>query len=715
MALDIGANFKITAGVAGQAQVDQLHRSLQGVQDRAGGLQSAFTALKGTLAGLGVAAFVGGMLNSVRAAIDAADAMNDMAERTGVAGDRLGELAYAAKLNGAELNDVETALKKLSSKATDAATGVKSAAATFDALGVSVLKADGTLKSSDVLFQEIADVLNTVEDRTLRTAMAVEIFGKSGDKLIPLMENMRSATAEARAMNAVIGEDMQKAAAEYNDNVDRMAMQTRTWYMQLANEAIPTLNRFMTELLAGRAIFGSTASALWNIGTTNPFSTAAENAAKYRAEVQRIEAAIKDLQQNGALYDRNMGAGDSERRVKALNVELENTKRLVEYFQRVNGQTSTAGAGRGFVNPAMVGAVDSKGLLDKLRSANAKPERAVTERAVTEKISDYDRLKKSLEDATMRVDQLSEAEKLLREIQLGRFKDLTPAQQQELLQMAKDLDYRRLIAETEKTSEERRLQVQKEREAAAQRAQEEQEKEIKHWEDLAAPAKKYQREIEKIREAFMKGLISDVDAKGAIDHLEGLITKLTEVKDTGKDAFEELRKAIEKWGNEAADAFVEFAFGAKNAFRDLVTSILKDLARMMVKKNVTDPLFKWISDKLPSFFGFADGGIMTGRGPMPLRAYASGGVASSPQLAMFGEGSMPEAFVPLPDGRSIPVTMQGARGDVNVQVVVQSDGQVRSTGGDDGMRSLGERIGAVARQVIVDEQRPGGLLYAGAR
>lgn len=56
---------------------------------------------------------------------------------------------------------------------------------------------------------------------------------------------------------------------------------------------------------------------------------------------------------------------------------------------------------------------------------------------------------------------------------------------------------------------------------------------------------------------------------------------------------------------------------------------------------------------------FAMGGVMTSAGPLPLRAYAGGGVATSPQLALFGEGSRPEAFVPLPDGRSIPVSMNG--------------------------------------------------------
>lgn len=55
---------------------------------------------------------------------------------------------------------------------------------------------------------------------------------------------------------------------------------------------------------------------------------------------------------------------------------------------------------------------------------------------------------------------------------------------------------------------------------------------------------------------------------------------------------------------------------------------------------------------------FANGGIMTPFGELPLHAYSSGGVANTPQMAIFGEGRMAEAYVPLPDGRTIPVTMR---------------------------------------------------------
>ncbi|CAG9228887.1 tape measure protein [Burkholderia vietnamiensis] len=92
---------------------------------------------------------------------------------------------------------------------------------------------------------------------------------------------------------------------------------------------------------------------------------------------------------------------------------------------------------------------------------------------------------------------------------------------------------------------------------------------------------------------------------------------------------------------------------------------------------------------------FANGGIMTQFGAMNLRKYANGGIANSPQLAIYGEGSSPEAFVPLPDGRSIPVTLSlaqqqqtGSGGQaasappVTVNVINQTGQQVQAQQGN---------------------------------
>lgn len=105
----------------------------------------------------------------------------------------------------------------------------------------------------------------------------------------------------------------------------------------------------------------------------------------------------------------------------------------------------------------------------------------------------------------------------------------------------------------------------------------------------------------------------------------------------------------------------------------------------------------------------ANGNVMTAAGPMPLKRYSKGGIANSPQLSLFGEGRQNEAYVPLPDGRSIPVTLSGGNGGntYNVSINVQSDG--------DSPGKMGEQIGeafvrAIARQEINSAARPGNAL-----
>lgn len=119
-----------------------------------------------------------------------------------------------------------------------------------------------------------------------------------------------------------------------------------------------------------------------------------------------------------------------------------------------------------------------------------------------------------------------------------------------------------------------------------------------------------------------------------------------------------------------------------------------------------------------SSFSFANGGIMSEYGALKLNKYASGGIANSPQMALFGEGRMNEAYVPLPDGRTIPVTMQGNTGGgngpisvvVNVDAKGNADAQTTGTTTAQDAKQLGLIISSKVREEIVNQQRSGGLL-----
>ncbi|WP_245966006.1 phage tail length tape measure family protein [Pseudorhodoferax soli] len=179
------------------------------------------------------------------------------------------------------------------------------------------------------------------------------------------------------------------------------------------------------------------------------------------------------------------------------------------------------------------------------------------------------------------------------------------------------------------------------------------------------------------------------------------------------------------WSNglsAAEDAWVRFATTGKLSMKDLVNSVLAGFARMQARKGISGLLSAlipgagasasssssgWSAGSYDSLFSFAKGGVMSSAGALPLSKYASGGVASSPQLALFGEGRQAEAFVPLPDGRRIPVAMEGG-GGTNVYLTQHIDARGADAGVEQRIRAMKPEIVREALAAVQGQANRGG-------
>lgn len=146
------------------------------------------------------------------------------------------------------------------------------------------------------------------------------------------------------------------------------------------------------------------------------------------------------------------------------------------------------------------------------------------------------------------------------------------------------------------------------------------------------------------------------------------IARLTKSLKTNADAIEENKKRTEEFSTSFTQSMNNAILGTESLGSSL-KSMLLTIANSALSKYVTGPAGNFLGDAMSSLFKFENGGIMTSGGSVPLRAYSSGGIATSPQLALYGEGKQPEAYVPLPDGRTIPVTMSGGGGGESISVV----------------------------------------------
>lgn len=189
-----------------------------------------------------------------------------------------------------------------------------------------------------------------------------------------------------------------------------------------------------------------------------------------------------------------------------------------------------------------------------------------------------------------------------------------------------------------------------------------------------------------------------------------------------EDVTQKMQDASARWLDSASDKLTEFVMTGKTDFSSLAESIISDIIKMQIQAALSGIFSSdgseggggGIMDIIGGIFGFANGGIMSSSGKMDLSAYASGGIANSPQLALYGEGSMNEAYVPLPDGKTIPVTMSGGNGgnmDVSVNLINQTSQPVNAEQSG-GPRFDGKRL---ILDVVLTEMSKAGSFRDGMR
>ena len=287
MALDMTAAVKIQASVDGVAQIAGLEKSLQRVDKEATGLQGAFNRLKGATSGLGgalgalvPAAGVAGLAALGKRAIDTADNLYDLSQRTGVAVPILSKFGAAAADSGSSVDEVAKAMGRLARGVVDPASKANEA---LRSIGISSTDASGKIKGMDQIMLEVADRFAKMPDGAQKTALAMELFGKSGANLIPMLNEGRNALGQ---YSATIDQEMAEAANKFNDSIGAVARAVAGPF----NQAITALLPLITQVAQGIASF-----AQWFSGLPGPVQAVIAGIAALTAGLIALAPAISAL------------------------------------------------------------------------------------------------------------------------------------------------------------------------------------------------------------------------------------------------------------------------------------------------------------------------------------------------------------------------------------------------------------------------------------
>jgi hypothetical protein len=237
------ALLKIKADVEGEGKINALGRAIGGLSGTAGkvsgglkGLAGAAGGLSGALGALVPLATGAGLATMAKGAIDAADNMNDLSQKTGVSVESLSKFQQAANASGTSIEGVGGAMIKLNK---GLAAGTGPAADALKALGLSATDASGKLKTTDAVMLEVADKFKAMPDGAGKTALALQLFGKAGADMIPLLNGGSKAITD---LTATMTGDFAKSADSLNDKLAALQGKLLALGVNIGTALMPALN-----------------------------------------------------------------------------------------------------------------------------------------------------------------------------------------------------------------------------------------------------------------------------------------------------------------------------------------------------------------------------------------------------------------------------------------------------------------------------------------
>lgn len=210
-------------------EITGFQKTVQGLNKTMLGLKTAFAALAGAMV-------VGAAIDLTKRSLEYASSLGEVALQLGVTTKALQEYRYAATQTGIEQGEMDKSLARLSRTIGEAAGGSKEAAALFTRMGISIRDADGRVRDAGDILPEIGAAYVKLGSSAEKAALAYAVFGKSGQKLAPLLEegarginNLRDA---AKELGLVLSE---KEIADADETADKIAKLKQVLEAKISN------------------------------------------------------------------------------------------------------------------------------------------------------------------------------------------------------------------------------------------------------------------------------------------------------------------------------------------------------------------------------------------------------------------------------------------------------------------------------------------------
>lgn len=629
---------------------------------------------------IGIALSAQTFIGFIKGALEAADRLQDLSAQAGLSVETIQALQFAGIKSGVAFDDINDGLLKFNKTLgqfleDQSGPGAKA----FEHLGIAARIAKGEFSSTQEVFRAIITALYNEKNGALLAADASALLGKSlGPRLVPLIKesggSLDNLVIAAKAAGVVLSDDLVNGAGNAHDALQAMFFAMSQDGTRAVAALAPAITGLTSIISDQTAAYGTWATSISNwlaeLRKSSPVLSWLDEQVQNLANTLTNFPSVSGLGLLGALLKKFGPTAFKGDQSKSTGLLGESTGKL------------TLGPKAGAADAAAREALARREALNRLIVDQTRANADLTSiqdkflvQQLAGQIGYYAAVLKQIGDEKSAKLTTIQAEEAAQIASLDRLKGLTRADRDNRIAIIKETaDARREAAEVEA-----KAQLDATGSASVMRqAIIDGDKQIQQYQDETAALGLVAGAAARL--AFIQGVLNDAKQKGITLTSEEIQSLTAEADAVGRSAQAAHDATVSMQDNVAiadelrtglADVAVAGLHGFKS-LKDAAGQFLETLAEMIIRLYVMKPLLEsllgpsgsplgggggigTIFSSIFSLFGFAGGGVMTPTGPRRLERFAGGGV--SDKAAIFGEAGA-EAAVPLPDGRSIPVSLR---------------------------------------------------------
>lgn len=271
---------------------------------------------KGALvAGAAVGAVLGGaavmLYKGFKNAAESIEDTYKASKKLGLTTEVFSQLEFAARSYDVTAGELTTTIQQLELTQAKAAKGTTDQAKLFDQLGISATNADGSLRPTLDVLNDLADIFQRMPEGTNKSTLSLKLFGIENQKMVELLSQGSAGLAElarrADEMGYTLSGETSKSVHAFYDELTDVKLQIEAMYRQALPGLLPLLQEFSGLLNSqefkdgfNTIIQGSAQAIIW----LSRLATTTANVTKFLGEEVAARVGGAELTDTARIEDR---------------------------------------------------------------------------------------------------------------------------------------------------------------------------------------------------------------------------------------------------------------------------------------------------------------------------------------------------------------------------------------------------------------------------